>query len=322
MNIVPQSSQQLITAASLEQVDDAVRRFLRAQHAGNTRRAYVSDCRIFAEWCQFHGFETLPARPDTIARFLSAQAEAGHSTQTIVRRRAAIRWMHEANGHASPTLMPLVKQTMSGITREVGLAPRRQKAPLIDSQLSQLLACIDATTLAGIRDRALLLVGFGGALRRSELVGIHVEHLTWQPLGVTVRIPHSKTDQEGRGQTVPVLNGRHFKPVDALREWLAAAGIDSGPVFRAVTRTGKPRKAGLCDRAVANIIKHYATLAGIDPATVSGHSLRSGFVTSGVMHDANIFKIMDVTRHKNVQTVRTYARIAEQFKDHAGAGFM
>ncbi|MEN2425972.1 tyrosine-type recombinase/integrase [Chromobacterium vaccinii] len=326
MDIIRQQPQQLISAADLADIDEAVRKYLRAQHAGNTQRAYISDCKIFATWCQVHGLQPLPACPETVVRFLSAEAEDGLSSQTLVRRRAAIRWLHEKAGHTSPTLAPIVKQAMAGIVRTVGLAPRRKKSPVIDDYLQLMLDQIDDSTLTGLRDRALLLLGFGGAFRRSELVAIEVDHLQWQGprgvKGVAVTIPKSKTDQDGRGQVVAVLNGKRFRPVDALRAWLQAAEITSGPVFRGVTRAGTLRKAALCDHFVAHIVKRYATLAGLDPAVFGGHSLRSGFVTTGIIHDVNLFKIMDVTRHKNVQTVRGYAVIAELFKNHAGVNFM
>ena len=323
MNTLPIHIQQPGQLATpLETVDDAVRHFLRQQHADNSRRAYLSDCRNFAAWCAAASLEALPSSPETIARYFSAQAIEGIAPKSLVRRRAAIRWMHETAGHNSPTTHPLVRQTMRGIMREVGNGARDQKQPIVADQLADMLRRVDVSKLAGLRDRALLLVGFSGAFRRSELSTIKVEHLRYQSAGVAIFLPRSKTDQDGNGRTVPIFNGARFRPVDALREYIEAAGIVDGYVFRGRTNNGKVRTAAISHQAIADIIKRYAALAGLDPAEVSGHSLRAGFVTTGVMHDANLFKLMEVTGHKEVKTLKGYARIAEQFKNHAGASFL
>jgi integrase len=172
------------------------------------------------------------------------------------------------------------------------------------------------------RDRALLLFGFSGAFRRSELVALRVEDLTETPDGLRVRIRHSKTDQEGVGQEIAIPRGTRLRPVEALRAWLAAAGITEGPVFRRVTRHGVVLSDALAAESVADIVKHYAARAGLDPNVYAGHSLRAGFLTSGAEAGASIFKLMEVSRHKSVDTLRGDVRRAELFKDHAGSGFL
>jgi integrase len=176
--------------------------------------------------------------------------------------------------------------------------------------------------LAGLRDRALLLIGFGGALRRSELVALDVADIEETETGLLVTIRHSKTDQEGEGATIAIARGDVACPVKALRAWLDASGIQAGPIFRPIDKAGTVRSSRLTDRSVANIVKTYAGRAGFDASIFSGHSLRAGFLTSAAGKGASIFKMMDVSRHKSVDTLRGYVRDAELFKDHAGAGLL
>lgn len=177
-------------------------------------------------------------------------------------------------------------------------------------------------TMAGKRDRAMLLLGFAGAFRRSELAALNVEDLTFGANGVDVLIRRSKTDQEGAGKTVAVPHGTHLLPVQALQAWLAAADITQGPIFRAVSRSGTVGTDAITGHTVANVVKRYAELAGLDVAGFSGHSLRAGIVTSAADRGADLNRIMDVSRHVDPRTVRTYIRRADRYKDHAGAGFL
>jgi site-specific recombinase XerD len=176
-------------------------------------------------------------------------------------------------------------------------------------------------TLIGARDRALLALGFAGAFRRSELVALQVEDLAPCADGLRVTVRRSKTDQEAQGQTIAILRGVCICPVEAVDAWLAKAGINTGFVFRSVLKGG--RLGGpLPAQSVAHIVKAYATRAGLDARIFSGHSLRAGFCTSAAEHGASVWKMMDVSRHKSVQTLRGYVRNAESFKDHAGAAFL
>jgi site-specific recombinase XerD len=175
--------------------------------------------------------------------------------------------------------------------------------------------------LKGLRDRALLLIGFAGALRRSELVALNIEDIEEVPDGMKITIRHSKTDQEGAGQTIAIPSGKIACPVAALKEWITAAGIGSGALFRSVNRHGKVGER-LTDQSVSDIVKEHAERLRLDPKQFAGHSLRAGFLTSAASRGASIFKMMDVSRHRSVDTLRGYVRDAELFKDHAGAGLL
>jgi integrase len=177
-------------------------------------------------------------------------------------------------------------------------------------------------TLAGLRDRALLLLGFAGAFRRSELVALNIEDLEECDGGMRVRIGRSKTDQEGHGVTIGVVPGTVVCPVRALKDWLSAARITEGPVFRPVAKGGRIFETHLTDKSVANIVKRYAAKLGFDPKAFGGHSLRAGFLTSAAAKGASIFKMMDVSRHKSVDSLSAYIRDAEIFRNHAGEGLL
>ena len=221
---------------------------------------------------------------------------------------------------ATPTDSEAVKATLRGIRRTVGAA-KVKKAPAVAAKVRAMVA-LAPDGLKGLRDCALLLLGFAGAFRRSELVALDVADIAETETGLLVTIRRSKTDQEGEGVTIAIARGDVACPVKALRAWLDAAGIEAGPIFRPIDKAGTVRPARLTDRSVANIVKAYAELAGFDASTFSGHSLRSGFLTSAAGNGASIFKMMDVSRHKSVDTLRGYVRDAELFKDHAGAGLL
>jgi site-specific recombinase XerD len=207
-----------------------------------------------------------------------------------------------------------------GIRRTLGSA-KAKKAPAVAAKIRGMVAQAPGG-LTGLRDRALLLLGFAGAFRRSELVALDVEDVAENEAGLLVRIRSSKTDQEGEGVTIAIARGELACPVKALRAWLDAAGIEAGPIFRPIDKSGTVRPSRFTCRSVANLVKAYAERAGLDASAYSGHSLRSGFLTSAAGKGASIFKMMDVSRHKSVDTLRGYVRDAELFKDHAGTGLL
>jgi site-specific recombinase XerD len=295
--------------------------FAGQEKSAGTRRSYRSDWQIFAAWCSARGLEALPATPETVARFLSAEATAGVKASTLGRRAAAIGYAHKLAGHREPpTKTEAVKAVMRGIRRTIGTAPV-QKAPATANLIGEMLKhCPD--TLAGKRDRALLALGFAGAFRRSELVALEVADLAEVPDGLRVTIRRSKTDQEGAGQEIAIPRGYRLRPVEAVSMWLAAAEINSGPLFRPVLKGNRLQSVPLTDRSVAKIVKRYAELAGLDPAQFAGHSLRAGFITSAAESGAAVLRIADQSRHKSLDVLRTYVRRADMFKDHAGAGFL
>jgi site-specific recombinase XerD len=291
----------------------------KAEKAPSTRKAYGTDFRIFREWCEARGVASLPAAPETVAAYLAAQA-GNSKASTLGRRVAAIRYAHKLAGLALPTDAEGVKATMRGIRRTFGSA-RVRKAPAVAGKVLGMVATAPEG-LTGLRDRALLLIGFGGALRRSELVALDVADIEETETGLLVTIRASKTDQEGQGVTIAIARGDAACPARALRTWLEVSGIEAGAIFRPIDKAGTVRASRLTCRSVANIVKAYAERAGFDPAIFSGHSLRAGFLTSAAGKGASIFKMMDVSRHKSVDTLRGYVRDAELFKDHAGAGLL
>jgi site-specific recombinase XerD len=291
----------------------------KAEKAASTRKAYGTDYRLFKAWCDAKGVSSLPAAPETVAAYIAAEAQTAKPS-TISRRVAAIRYAHKLAGIQTPTDAEGVKATMRGIRRTFGGA-RNKKAPAVAAKMLGMVATAP-DSLAGLRDRALLLLGFAGAFRRSELVALDVADIAETETGLLVTIRGSKTDQERQGVTIAIARGDIACPIKALREWLDAAGIEAGPIFRPINKAGTVAASRLTCRSVANFVKAYAGRAGFDASTFSGHSLRSGFLTSAAGKGASIFKMMDVSRHKSVDTLRGYVRDAELFKDHAGAGLL
>jgi site-specific recombinase XerD len=292
----------------------------KAEKAASTRRAYGTDFRLFKAYCDAKGVSSLPATPEAVAAYLAAEAQTAKPS-TIGRRVAAIRYAHKLAGiEPLPTDAEGVKATVRGIRRTFGSA-RNKKAPAIAAKMHSMVATAPEG-LAGLRDRALLLLGFAGAFRRSELVALDVADIEETETGLLVTIRRGKTDQEGTGRTIAIPRGDVACPVKALRVWLEAAAIDAGPIFRPIDRAGRVRASRLTCRSVANFVKAYAGRAGFDASTFSGHSLRSGFLTSAAAKGASIFKMMDQSGHKSVETLRGYVRDAELFKDHAGAGLL
>lgn len=306
--------------------------------AASTRRAYAGDWQRFRAWCAELGVPALPAAPAAVAAFLAAEAGRGRGSATLTRRLAAIRAAHLHAGLEPPSASEAVRQTLRGIRRARGRAPVR-KAPATDAVVRRMADACDPHALQGRRDRALLLLGFAGAFRRAELVALRVEdledvppraatpRLPASPGGLRVRVRRSKTDQEGAGAVVPVLRGTadagRYCPVAAVRDWLRAAAIADGPVFRALWKGGRRvRATPLGAGAVAAIVKAYAARIGEDPAAFAGHSLRAGFLTSAAGRGATLWKMREVSRHRSVDVLAGYVRDAEAFVGHAGEGLL
>ena len=306
--------------AALEADAQAARDFARESLSPATRRAYRGDIRAFEVWCRERGVRAIPAEPEVVASFLAYEAQRGLAVSSISRRAAAIRLFHRAAGHATPTESEVVRSTLRGIRRTLGVAPK-QKKPLTSELLLSLLEYVP-DSLRGKRDRALLLLGFAGAFRRSALAMIEVEDLEEVADGLRVQVRRSKTDQEGQGAVVPIVRGRKACPVDAVNDWMVSAEITAGPVFRRMGRGGRVFPEALTPFSIGQIVKRYVEAAGLDPSEFGGHSLRAGFITSAVENGASIFRTMDVSLHRRVETLRGYVRRAEEFKDHAGDGLL
>ncbi len=299
---------------------DAAWNYRQNEKSAGTRRAYGSDFRIFVGWCEARGVLHLPAEPETVATFIAAEADAGTRPSTIGRRLAAIRYAHRLAGQPTPTDAEIVGVTMRGIRRTVGTT-KVKKAPATAEVVVDMLSHIP-DTLTGKRDRALLLLGFACALRRSELVALQVSDLDRVPGGLRVTIRRSKTDQEGQGKTIGVPAGGKLLVAEQVATWLQAAGIAAGPIFRPINRHGQVLPAALADTSVAAIVKAYAGRAGLDPTTFAGHSLRRGFLTSAAHHGATLAKMKAVSLHKSVDTLMGYVDDAEMFENHAGSAFL
>lgn len=298
---------------------DTVRALAREGSSENTRRAYASDWRAFSSWCSVAGLEALPALPSTLAVYVAHLVEAGRKASTITRAVAAISAAHKAAGHASPAADEAVRQVVKGARRALGTRPA-QKAPVKVDDLRALVATLDAS-LASLRDRALLTVGFAGAFRRSELVALDVADIEETRDGLRITIRRSKTDQDGAGQVVGIPYGSDPAtcPVRAVRAWKDAAGIVEGRLFRSVNRHGQAGEA-LSDRAVALVVKRAATAAGLDASRFAGHSLRAGLVTTAAKAGKALDVIMRQTRHRSTAVVLGYIREAGLFENNAAAG--
>jgi site-specific recombinase XerD len=305
-----------------------VRAYQRASKADATVRAYTSDARLFQDWCARFGFRSLPTAPEAVAAFIVAEAEAGRAASTLGRRLAAIRYAHKLAKLPDPTDDEGVHAAMKGARRKLKVAPKQKTAATAEILASLLMRTPD--TLTGKRDRALLALGFAGAFRRSELVALDVADLCEDPEGLRVMVRRSKVDQEGRGFEKAIPHGRFIRPVALVREWLDAASITEGPVFRPVSRSGRVRKsANLADfqprlttQAVADIIKKYTAAAGLDASTFGAHSLRAGYITTAAERGADLARIMDQSGHRDPRTVVGYIRRANAFKGHSGSGFL
>ncbi len=299
-------------------VSEQTRQYLAASKAERTVRAYRSDLADFEAWCTAHERSPLPAAPETVADYLSDMASHGRKASTITRRLSAISQAHRMAGHDSPTHAQIVRMTASGIRRQLGTAPR-QARPILAAELRSMIEALP-DNLRGLRDRALLLVGFAAGMRRGELVALDVDDVVEEPEGLAVTIRRSKTDQEGQGRVVGIVRGSRgplTDPATAVRDWREAAGISEGPLFREVDRGGRVGATRLSDRAVARIVKKAAVSVGIDPALASGHSLRSGLATSAAAAGAPERAIMATTGHRSTTMVRRYIRQGSKYVETA-----
>ena len=303
----------------LENALRAATRYVENSRSPNTWRAYKSDWRIYEAWCRSVDLESLPAEPETVAMFVAAQADTGLSPSTLRRRLAAIQLVHFGAGHASPHRAKQVTEVMRGVARNWG-KPVQKKAPILEDNIKRMADAVEPATAKGLRDRALLLFGFAGAFRRSELVGLNVENLKRRDEGLLVTIEKSKTDQEAKGQLIAILAkpDSRYCPVQALDDWLTVADIRTGALFRRMFRGDVVGRQRLSAQSVALVVKEYAGRVGLDYAQFSGHSLRSGFITSAAQHDANIFKMAEHSRHKSFDVLRNYVQDERKFEDNAG----
>jgi site-specific recombinase XerD len=303
---------------TLASLADQARDFAAAAKAPNTVRAYASDWNDFREWCESHEVRSLPAEPASVALYLTDRA-ASLKTSSLARRLTAISRVHQASGHLSPAALQHIEvsEVWKGIKRQKGTAEEGKK-PFLTADLRLAIERLPANLL-GLRDRALLLVGFAGGFRRSELAGLSVEDLRDSSEGIIIRLGRSKTDQEGEGRRVGLPYGSDplTCPVRALRAWTKAARITSGPLFRGVDQFGFVSERKLHSDSIAFIVKRAAGKAALNVMEYAGHSLRAGLATQAAMNGAGELSIMKQTGHRSLATVRKYIREGSLFRDNA-----
>ena len=300
----------------------------RAARSENTQIAYEKGWKCFVSWCQDEDIVPQEAKSDDVVRFLVNMASEGRkgggkplalNTLRLYRSGLNDRWRKK--GLPSPASAGVVDEVLQGLARVRGDTPRQVKALREHQILAMLESC--GTGLHGLRDAAVLSLGFAAALRRSELCYLRTEDLERKGAdGMMVYVRKSKTDAHGIGQSVAVIEGKTVRPVAHVERWLQESGICKGLVFQTLLRGGVASGHPLDPGDVARIVKRHARKIGLKPQEYSGHSLRAGFVTSAAVHRARIDKIMEVTRHRSAETVLKYIRDEELFIDHAGTLFL
>ena len=280
---------------------------LKSSKASNTQRAYKSDYRDFALFCFKHGFKSMPTEPKIVSLYLTHLSQTSKFS-TLKRRLASISVIHKISGHYIDTKHPMITENLMGIKRVKG-SYQKAKKPILINDLKSIINVIDKekNELTKLKNRALILIGFAGGFRRSELVAISYEDIDFVQEGVKIFIKRSKTDQSGEGMTkgIPYFNNKEYCPVISLKNWIKKSNTNHGKVF------------DISDKSVALTIKKYTSIAGLDSKKYSGHSLRSGFATSAAELGAEERSIMAMTGHKTTQMVRRYIQEANLFKNNA-----
>ena len=281
---------------------------LRNSKSTNTLRAYQSDYNDFSLFCSKNGFQAMPTQPKILALYITHLASYSKYS-TLKRRLASISIIHKTNGHYIDTKHPIIVENLMGIKRTNG-SNQKGKKPLLINDLKLLIKSIDQSkekNIRKIRDKALVLIGFSGGFRRSELVDLEYEDIEFVTEGVKIFVKRSKTDQSGEGmiKAIPYFDNENFCPVKALDKWIVEAELNDGKIFN------------ISDKSVALIIKKYANYAGLDAHRYAGHSLRSGFATSTAESGAEERNIMAMTGHKSTEMVRRYIKEANLFKNNA-----
>jgi len=280
---------------------------LKSSKASNTLRAYKADYKDFSLFCIKHGFKSMPSEPKVISIYLTHLSQKSKFS-TLKRRLASISVIHKLSGHYIDIKHPMITENLMGIKRVKG-SYQKAKKPILINDLKSIINVIDKEKNEKIKakNRALILIGFAGGFRRSELVAITIEDIDFVTEGVKIFIKRSKTDQSGEGMTkgIPYFSNSDYCPVISLKKWIEKSEIKHGKIF------------DMSDRTVALIIKKYTAIAGLDPKKYSGHSLRSGFATSAAELGAEERSIMAMTGHKTTQMVRRYIQEANLFKNNA-----
>jgi len=320
------SGRELTPRRELGQLVVAAADYARASRAESTRRAYAGDWKDFTAWCETRRACSLPAEASVVAIYLTDLAQGGLQVSTMARRLAAIRAAHKAAGHAEPR-SPGLDEVWSGIRRSHGRPPRKKRALGVKA-LQKVVKAMPGG-LKGLRDTAIILVGFGMAARRSEIAALDLAGPGAGPVrarfvdgGLEIAIDKSKGDQAGKGAVLGIAYGKRICAVLALRAWLSAAQITEGAVFRQMHRSGRVLEARMSGAAIAAVIKEAAARVGLDPDDIGGHSVRSGFITDAMAAGARPEKVMAQSRHARFDTMRGYIQDADRFKDNPSGKLM
>jgi len=327
------------SAERLAAIEAKIRDTVSHGRAANTLRAYAGDWADFVTWCDAVGLQPLPATPGTVAGYLSEMKAPPDDrpplkVATMTRRLAALGQVHQVCGYPNPCVDQLVKDFMRGARRDLGVAPRQKKAIATDDIRAAVTALDNkaaadrakgaagsAPQLLDVRDRLLLLLGFAGAMRRSELASIDLADVDQVPEGLLVHLRHSKTDQDRKGRKVEIVYGNDEAtcPVRAYRAWvtrLERQGVTDGPLFRRVDHHGR-LLGPLSAEAVAIVVKRHMGRLGYTASDFAGHSLRRGMATTAARNGASERTIMRTTGHTSAATVRGYIEDSELFTDPA-----
>ena len=294
---------------------------LQSSKSVNTLRAYKSDFKDFSLFCLKHGLLSIPSNPNTVSIYLTNLSKSGSKISTLRRRLVSIGVVHKLKGHYLDTKHPIIVENLLGIKRVKG-SIQRGKKPILINHLNKLIEVINNAKFSEIkklRDKSLILIGFSGGFRRSELISIDYEDLEFVEEGLKILVRRSKTDQYGEGHIkgIPYFQNTIFCPVKSLRDWINISKINSGPIFRKFNKGFVLNDTRLTAQSVALLIKNYLNLAGLDSKNYSGHSLRAGFATVTAEAGADERSIMAMTGHKTTQMVRRYIREANIFKNNA-----
>ena len=281
---------------------------LKNSKAANTLRAYKADFSDFTSFCLKNGLSSMPTEPKVLSLYLTNLSKTAKFS-TLKRRIASISVIHKIKGHYLDTKHPIIMENLHGIKRVMG-THQRSKKPILINDLKLIIKAIDEyqkNDLKRLRDRALILIGFSGGFRRSELVNLDYEDIEFVEEGIKIFIKRSKTDQSGEGnlKAIPYFQNQDYCPVLTLKKWIDKSKNKSGKIFK------------ISDKLVAITIKKYALLAGLEATKYGGHSLRSGFATSAAEAGAEERNIMAMTGHKTTQMVRRYIQEANLFKNNA-----
>jgi len=308
--IDPTPAKPVLTASDAERIATAIE----AELAPSTREMYASAWRQWERWCRGRGLDALPAAPEALAAFLAERAETGLTFGTLDGYCSGIAHRHHEEGLPDPTVHVVVRRVRRGLRRVMGVAPRRQAHPLTVAELAQIVSTIDADTAIGIRDRAVILLGYASAMRPGEVSAVNVKDLTTKPSGVLIHVRRSKTDQDARGQLVGVARGDNplTDPIRALDAWQRIRPAGPGALFTRVVYPGRVTKERIGPRAVSRLVLERAIAAGFDGIPVTGHSLRAGHATTAAANGAAIDRIAAQTRHRDLGTLlQHYIRPAE-----------